>query len=418
MKKVANDLITSAKKRFVRYIFLSVVVISMFPSFAQATDIPQSDIDAINGNWANWVGSIGTGFGNCSITDSSLSSEDEKKINQNEPVYQQAAQQTNVPWQLLAAIHYRETGLSTTESNLFQVTGGGSGDFLTQAVAAGNFLQHSSVPANLPSHRSPLAQTGTDPEEIKDTLFSYNGRAAAYAQQAQQLGFNPNTQPYEGSPYVMNNYDAVHHNMGIITHDGGGIDGIDTRLGAFTVYSILLGASAGCGNGALATGTVQELADQILKNKNITYDYGPNGEVAQPFKDLQAGNLATNNMGCPTSQVSTHILQEILLLAQQHKIQISSLTTDHPCGNVHTVGRAVDIDYMDGKSMGSGTGPNQMDSYNTTLANTLMADALPALPSGSAYGDCDGHNIPTGSKKIVFFPDNCNHVHTTVPPGQ
>jgi len=410
--------LTRLAKKISRITFLLLAAISIFPSFAQATDLPQSDIDAVNGNWVNWVGSVGTGFGNCTITNSTLSSDEEKKINQNEPVYQQAAQQTNVPWQLIAAIHYRETGLSTTEPNLFQITGGGTGDFLTQAVAAGNFLQHSSVPANLATHRAPLTQTGTDPEEIKDTLYSYNGRAAAYAQQAGQLGFNPNTQPYEGSPYVMNNYDSIHHNMGIITHDNGGVDGIDTRLGAFTVYSILLGASVGCGNGTLASGNSQQLADQILKNKNITFDYGPNGEVAQPFKDLQAGKLASNNMGCPATEVSVHILQEILLLAQQHKLQISALTTDHPCGNVHTIGRAVDIDYLDGQSLGTGNGPNLIDSYNTTGANTLMADALPALPDGSAYGDCDGHSIPTGGKKIVFFPDNCNHVHTTVPPGQ
>lgn len=358
----------------------------------------------------------------CSVSLNSstqLSPGDQAKIQQNQSTYEQAAQQTNVPWQLIAAIHYRETALSTTEPNLFQITGySGPNDFLSQAVAAGNFIQNI-VSGNLPNHRQPLQQTGTDAEEIKDTLYSYNGRAQVYAQQAARLGFDATTQPYEGSPYVMNNYDAVHAQMQIITHDNGGLDGVDTRLGAFTVYAALLGSSGGCsGNASVPSGNAQQLAQQIVSNANITYDSGSNGYIAQPFKDLAAGKLATSSTGCPATQVSTHILQEILVLAQNHKVNISSLTTDHTCGDAHTTGRALDINILDGKHLGSGNGPNQIGSYDVALADTLMSGALPALPPGSGFGDCDGHGIPTNGKQIVFFPDNCNHVHTQVPPGQ
>lgn len=199
---------------------------------------------------------------NCSANGSaggSLPSDIFKLITQNKSVYQQAAQATNVPWEMLASIHYRETSLSTSGSNLFQITGySGPSDFLSQAVAAGNFIQKNKVPANLPNHRAALQQTGSDTEEIKDTLFSYNGRADSYAQQAASLGFNSSTQPYEGSPYVMNNYDQIHMNMKIITHDNGGLDGVDTRFGAFTIYSLLggMGSSAGC-SGAVAGNEVQ-----------------------------------------------------------------------------------------------------------------------------------------------------------------
>ena len=183
-------------------------------------------------------------------------------INQNKSVYEQAAQATNVPWQMLAGIHYRETGLSTNGSNLFQISGySGPTDFQSQAIAAGNFIQKNAVPGNLPNHRAPLKQTGSDPDEIKDTLFSYNGRASQYAQQAQDLGFNPQTQPYEGSPYVMNNFDQIHMNMKIITHDNGPLDGVDTRFGAFTIYSNLGGASSSssgsCSNGAVVGNEIQ-----------------------------------------------------------------------------------------------------------------------------------------------------------------
>jgi hypothetical protein len=152
--------------------------------------------------------------------------------------------------------------LRTDDPNIFQITGyTGPTDFLSQAIAAGNFLQHTALGGNLPTHRAPLKPSGTDPEEIKDTLYSYNGRASAYAQQAQQLGFNPQTQPYEGSPYVMNNFDPTHHNMGIITGQSGSntIDGVDTRLGAFTVYARLgaADASGDCSGGAVAGNVIQ-----------------------------------------------------------------------------------------------------------------------------------------------------------------
>jgi len=81
-----------------------------------------------------------------------------------------------------------------------------------------------------------LTQDMTDGELLKDAFFGYNGRAKSYARQATAMGFD---KPYEGSPYVMNNFDAKHKNMGIITRDYGGIDGKDTRDGAYTVFVLL-----------------------------------------------------------------------------------------------------------------------------------------------------------------------------------
>jgi hypothetical protein len=187
------------------------------------------------------------------------------------------------------------------------------------------------------------------------------------------------------------------------------------------VYAFLLGISGDStcttDTSVLPAGDSKALAQQILDSSNVTYDYGPNGYVAQPFRDLSAGKLASNNEGCPATTVSLHILQEILLLAKNHKLNISSLTTGHPCGNVHTVGRAVDINIFDNQRLGTGNDTYQTSLYNIGLSNTLMTAALPALPDGSGFGDCDGHTIPTVGKNIIFFPDVCNHVHTQVPPG-
>jgi hypothetical protein len=170
------------------------------------------------------------------------------RVNELKPDYLKASQTTNVPWEMFAGIHYRETSFSTTSTNIFQITGyHGPTDLQSQLIAAGSFIQKHSVPSNLSNHRAPLQPSGNDPDEIKDTLYSYNGRAKQYAQQAESLGFNADTQPYEGSPYVMNNYDSVHQNMGIITHDNGGLDGTDTRFGAFTIFARLGGSTIGSG---------------------------------------------------------------------------------------------------------------------------------------------------------------------------
>ena len=258
---------------------LTLVLLCLITSFvcsgAPVAALSQDAIDSINNNTA-WYDPSDSATdcsalsGDITTASSGLSSDLVNTINKLKPVYQQAATQTNVPWQLLAAIHYRETNLSTTEPNLFQITGySGPSDLLSQAIAAGNFLQHSALSSNLPTHHTPLQQTGNDPEEIKDTIYSYNGRADAYAKQAQQLGFNPSTQPYEGSPYVMNNYDAIHHDMGIITgaHGPDTIDGVDTRFGAFAVYSLIGGAAAASSTGGCtATGAVAGNAVQTAIN--------------------------------------------------------------------------------------------------------------------------------------------------------
>ncbi|MDP4038684.1 MAG: hypothetical protein Q8P54_01810 [bacterium] len=180
------------------------------------------------------------------------------RINENKDVYVEAGEKTNVPWQLLAAVHYREASLKPYNPS----NGDGAygivskhyppkdklsrEEFLQQSIDAGEFLQ-GKVQSNLSNHRTPLQKENTDPEVIKDTLYSYNGRAGAYAAQAAALGFDPSTQPYEGSPYVMNKFDEKRQNMGIITRDGGSVSGQDTRYGAFTIYSKIAGMSGACG---------------------------------------------------------------------------------------------------------------------------------------------------------------------------
>ncbi len=168
--------------------------------------------------------------------------------------YEKVSKQTNVPWQLLAAIHFRESNNNPNADVQAGNPFGGpykmeSTDYATYGyptnleeslvIAAKHLIGASKIGVV----KKPINVANPDSEAVKDTLFSYNGRASPYAAQAEKLGFNSETQPYEGSPYVMNNYDAKHKNMLMISQDHGSPDTVDTRLGAFTVYSRLGGAT-------------------------------------------------------------------------------------------------------------------------------------------------------------------------------
>jgi hypothetical protein len=178
----------------------------------------------------------------------------------NQNTYLQVMNTTGVPWQLLAAIHYRETNLSLTEpgngQGLFQdgyaATSGGqtlsSSQFTQETLHAAQLIQSDYVFRNSPNPAGnvnirTLTANEQDINLIKNTLYSWNGRASSYAQQAATYGYNSSVTPYEGSPYVMNMFDCPRAGMGIITQDGGAISGTDTRYGAFTLFARLRGDS-------------------------------------------------------------------------------------------------------------------------------------------------------------------------------
>lgn len=179
----------------------------------------------------------------------------------NKPFYTQVSSKTGVPWEMLAAIHYRETNFSHTNpwngQGIFQFVNGNGGpypagpvsdtEFVRQLTFMATAIQNDYVFRNAPNsdpivHRK-LTANESNYALIQSTLFSYNGRSSLYASQASTYGYDRSTRPYEGSPYVMNMFDCTRSSMGIITKDFGGIDGNDTRFGAFTLYARLKGES-------------------------------------------------------------------------------------------------------------------------------------------------------------------------------
>lgn len=159
------------------------------------------------------------------------------KVAQNIERYQFAEQQTGVPWQMIAALHYREATLNPRMS-----------------IAAGqplrNGLSKDGVPMSAdPNEDARLAavhliemaqmvykidiKTDRTVEGVANALLAYN-RGFLYV----RAGATYNT-----SPYVMNGYDDAHMNMS--WGPGDTVSGRDSNLGALTIYSFLVSNSGG-----------------------------------------------------------------------------------------------------------------------------------------------------------------------------
>ena len=164
----------------------------------------------------------------------------------------------------------------------------------------------------------------------------------------------------------------------------------------------------GSGTGSSISGDLQSLAKQIISNKNITFDYGPNGPTGTQFKRLADGQKAqTDNLR--DVDVEPIMLVVTLHLAQGHKVNLSALTdgSSHTAPtNPHGSGKAIDVNIFDG-SHTSGS-----DSVAMSIINT----AAEVLPSGARFGMGSG---PFGTKQIngktfSSFNDNPTHVHIDV----
>ncbi len=192
-----------------------------------------------------------------------------KAIGKNSPFYESAAKKAGIPWQLIAVIHLRETGLKRynpdNRNGPYQILGTNyapsttiSDDmFQKQTDEAAEFIKGKAGNKN--------ALKAGNISEVKNTFFGYNGRASVYTKQAQSLGFNAN-QGYEGSPYVMNIADeprdpakARNGTWGQIKTDGGSLEyPANSDYGAFVVFSSIAGIATGGACDDVASGPTRQ----------------------------------------------------------------------------------------------------------------------------------------------------------------
>ena len=175
-------------------------------------------------------------------------------IEANQPFYQKAADQFGIPWEVIAVIHKRESGLARSNpkngQGVYQFASAErrasckGGFFYAGKISDEQFQIQTNCAADAikNSYGSGL-DLNTD-DGIKKMFFRYNGTAQAYIDQALRLGFSQSeAENGEGSPYVMNRYDEKREpssSWGQIKRDYGSIEyPANNDFGAFTAYKAL-----------------------------------------------------------------------------------------------------------------------------------------------------------------------------------
>ncbi len=284
-------------------LILSILVLSLqpiIPVYAEGLE------ELISNGIPYYIPGDTCAAGTLGTVDASLPKDFIDAVNKNKSIYESAARKTNLPWEVLAGIHYRESNMNTSkdlqagnpiggpykQASTSYARYGYPSTFEESVIIAGKELQSKAVAGIFGKNINAAA---IDSELIKDALFGYNGRAGVYVDQAASLGFDPVKQPYEGSPYVMSRYDAAHTDMKIITKDFGGLDGIDKRFGAFTIYVLLGGPTSGAAAG-LCTGSAV-LGDAVKTAINYSWpkyrDPDVNATYARALKPAYAQALNT-----------------------------------------------------------------------------------------------------------------------------
>lgn len=192
------------------------------------------------------------------------------KVEQHRPFYESAAQKAGIPWAMIAIVHKHETSLGRDNpangQGIYQDFNNLNGPYPTGPVSDEEFQRQTDWAAELikskaagnPAGLQDLAQS----DAIKETFWGYNGKAGAYRQQAAALGYDPDTQGFEGSPYVMNKADAQRDpataapgTWGQIKRDRGPIEyPANNHFGSWVMYAAIAGISGGTSNGGNCAG--------------------------------------------------------------------------------------------------------------------------------------------------------------------
>lgn len=225
-----------------------------------------------------------------------------KAINDNKPFYEKAAQKVGIPWEMIAVIHVRESGLGRTNpgngQGIYQFFDKRGGPYPTGAVSDEEFQRQTDFVAQFilekAGSRGSDLKSGDD-NAVKYTFFAYNGIASAYIDQALKLGFNDEQAGNgEGSPYVMNKADEKRDpdsnssNWGQIKRDNGDIEyPANKDHGAFVTYAALKGKIISSCSGS---GTIDGNGLSEEDAKKFMMAYGENRKNFSALAVQQGGN--------------------------------------------------------------------------------------------------------------------------------
>lgn len=179
-------------------------------------------------------------------------------VNALKPDYEAAGAAAGVPWTLLAAVDYRESGNDPNRSALSgEPIGSANPDngavTTSKRDSIDRAAEHLKAMASSVYGVALTASSGGD--DVKKAALAYN-RGYIY----QRANASPDL-----SPYVLNQYDDAHRDMTWPSVDGEPLAGQVEygRYGAFTVFTRLGGSAAG-GCGGLSDDEIVRIAQQQL----------------------------------------------------------------------------------------------------------------------------------------------------------
>lgn len=273
-----------------------------------------------------------------------------KAIEANERFYQAAGEQYNIPWQIIAAIHKRESNLVRNNPS----NGQGVYQFYSAAeraaCAGGVFTpgkisdEQFQIQTNCMAKRlKEVYGKGLDlskDNDIKRLFYNYNSGnngSSAYNTQALRLGFTlEEARRGEGSPYVMNRYDAKREpsgSWGQIKTDGGRISyPANNDFGAFVYYKAITcgnGNSVACGScerGNMNLNSTAACLAWPLDTEDSKTDY-PGGSGSEVFNDAHKKVTPGSSDACAARGASCDMFVATV-------IRWAGYDKNYPLGNV------------------------------------------------------------------------------------
>ena len=233
-------------------------------------------------------------------------------ISDNRSIYEEAANEYDFPWQVLAVLHSMETALKRYNPEngqgvyqLYTYTDGGTNEnaFLPAGpIDEAEFRRQTLIAAEIVS-----SEVGdlNEPDNVKKLFFKFNGMSSRYIEKALAMGFSAEEAANgEGSPYVMNRYDARRDPAsgemdpnwpGRYVRDGV-YDPTSTSMvfGAFVKYEALAGSSFCSNNGG-------EIVDTALLLSWPGHDHAkddPKPEYIDAMKEIGSYKSYCNDSVC------------------------------------------------------------------------------------------------------------------------
>ncbi|HEX9153862.1 MAG TPA: hypothetical protein VF809_03515 [Candidatus Saccharimonadales bacterium] len=170
------------------------------------------------------------------------------------------------------------------------------------------------------------------------------------------------------------------------------------------------------GSGTIPTGTVQELATQVLNNPNIKFQIEP--AQRQAMENIAATG---KSRACGAVNIDPKMLGVMLAMAQKYKIVVGVIVDGHDCdGGFHPKGKSFDLNGVNRLDGSGGTGnfityaPSELGILSEFF---VYASGIISSAGGGGMGqiDCFATAPSPLAPKITYFTgDACNHLHIDV----